>query len=655
MSCKLIILFLCFEVFVLYVKPDRIYQNETLFLRTSRKDESAFGTFVLLNPKQIQRMEATIKGFLAKLIGPVTITLRLSSPNGDSLQKTISEICETIRAKIMEFARACGLVASTRQREQIPWNSTISEDWFTEGLLQGSLLLCDLVKVGEEMWLMINHYFDTNNATLQKNKESLSREATRSFRFLSTINDASRFNEKFFKCLLPITNGKHYQRASSFDFNRAFANLVKVPPDNVAQTLKTGLDRAFVRYAPSNETSGKQLHALLCHSLTEESSNYDKCVKELRRVEACMSSIRRGSNRIMVNHTLSIKPWLTAIEDLSSCKIYIDADRSANVRCNFGRRVPRTTVQRVKYIYENILDRRISRRSPLHHAANELGNVLSRRRWGRQLTYDVCQYFEIYREGRKRLNKISRQALNNSKVVIRYKKIHHSLNLYKIGVLKKTMLAIGNFHRSALETQRFIIRGIENSFKETWQYHIKILESLFEYMTKLMELFGYTELNDTDVDMSIPTNVPLINMTDSASRETSDYSHDNNRKIIHLVIHRKKYYIRKETDDAFERLVQAMNHVSSVRSGNSKNTLACLANNLLLVTMFMETVSFISTLFCLQKPKNESEFEESKEDWVSAGRDRRSIFFTDFADMNEIKQDSSMIFGVPQRKYHKYL
>lgn len=161
------------EIFVLCVKPDN--QNETPFVRwTSRKNEPAIETFILLNPRQIQRAEATIKDFLARLIGPVArpITLRLSSPDGSSLRKTISEICETIRAKIMEFARACGLVASIRQREQIPWNSTSSEDWFSESLFQGSLLLCDLVRVGGEIWFMINHYPDTNNVTLRENEAS---------------------------------------------------------------------------------------------------------------------------------------------------------------------------------------------------------------------------------------------------------------------------------------------------------------------------------------------------------------------------------------------------------------------------------------------------------------------------------------------------
>lgn len=53
-----------------------------------------------------------------------------------------------------------------------------------------------------------------------------------------------------------------------------------------------------------------------------------------------------------------------------------------------------------------------------------------------------------------------------------------------------------------------------------------------------------------------------------------------------------------------------MNHVNRVQNRNSKNILARLANNLLLVTMFMETISFISTLFRLGEHKDESNFEE---------------------------------------------
>lgn len=67
-----------------------------------------------------------------------------------------------------------------------------------------------------------------------------------------------------------------------------------------------------------------------------------------------------------------------------------------------------------------------------------------------------------------------------------------------------------------------------------------------------------------------------------------------------------------------------MSRVSSVRSENDRSTLACLSNNLLLVTMFMETISLVSTLFCLGKGKSESNAEELKEEWAPPERKRRS-------------------------------
>ena len=97
----------------------------------------------------------------------------------------------------------------------------------------------------------------------------------------------------------------------------------------------------------------------------------------------------------------------------------------------------------------------------------------------------------------------------------------------------QTMLAIGNFHRTALAMQKFFIRDIRSSFKESW--HAQILDCLSKWLMKLLELFGCTL---DDVDMLIPTDAPLINMTDSDMM--SDDMHDNNNEIRHLMIRRKK-------------------------------------------------------------------------------------------------------------------
>lgn len=112
-----------------------------------------------------------------------------------------------------------------------------------------------------------------------------------------------------------------------------------------------------------------------------------------------------------------------------------------------------------------------------------------------------------------------------------------SLNIYKNGVLRETLLAVGNFHHSALQMQKFLIHGIQSFFEESWQSHFKILVCLSAWMTKLLELFGCANLSDTDVDTSISTDIPSINMTDSDS--ASDELDENNQ-TKQLVIHSKK-------------------------------------------------------------------------------------------------------------------
>lgn len=80
-----------------------------------------------------------------------------------------------------------------------------------------------------------------------------------------------------------------------------------------------------------------------------------------------------------------------------------------------------------------------------------------------------------------------------------------------------------------------------------------------------------------------------------------------------------------------------INHVNRVQNRNSKSILACLANNLLLVTMFIETISFVSTLFCMGEHKDESNFEELKEEWTSSVLERKLLSSINFAELDIIK------------------
>lgn len=127
-----------------------------------------------------------------------------------------------------------------------------------------------------------------------------------------------------------------------------------------------------------------------------------------------------------------------------------------------------------------------------------------------------------------------------------------SLSLYKDGVLKKTMVAIGNFHRSALETQKFLTHAIENPFQKLWLTRITTLRLIFDFMMGLYDLYEVIKLYDTDVDVPIPTDVPIFSTTDSSSVMLNDDFNDGNNRIQHFVVYRKyfvsisiNYYILK--------------------------------------------------------------------------------------------------------------
>lgn len=237
-----------------------------------------------------------------------------------------------------------------------------------------------------------------------------------SFKFLSIINDAARFNENLFKCLLSI---KDRRNLTFFYLDRTFVNLLKDLSDGNVKTFKFNLKSTFSYSASNNGTNNEQLYGLLCHLLVERANYYDDCIKEVRHLVACVSSPSQNSHKIIDHQALLAKSWLTAIEALSDCKIYINEDSSASVCCNFDKKLPKTTTQRVYYIYEKILDRRITKRSPFRRVVNAIGNILSRSKWGRQFIYDMCQYFMIYQEGRRRLNMLSKNYIRDKKTAIR--------------------------------------------------------------------------------------------------------------------------------------------------------------------------------------------------------------------------------------------
>ncbi|XP_076681985.1 uncharacterized protein LOC143376050 isoform X2 [Andrena cerasifolii] len=541
-------------------------------------------SFVLVNPNQVHRLEKTIRSFISKIAEPVKgpIILRSTAATKKDLQLTIRAICDSMRNTLMQFAKDCELTTTVRRYKQDPSNAPASEDWFSETVLQGAYMFRDLSNMINEIHDEIDLRFDQRNASSQRNKQ-VARKAD-GFQFLGVVYDAADFGERLSQCLVRMAGRSKHKR--SFNLNQAVLNLTKYPP-NVA--LK--IFRSNISSTPLNTSSRgarKSWHAFLCLSMIkEEGIRYNDCIRDLQHLDTCLHSLKQRSSQ---RSNIAAEPWTKAIQRLSDCKIQKDNQGKVLVSCKPDSRTQGNVKQKMRYMFQRILGKQLPKRSPLHRAANDLGDALSKSDWGQKLVHEVCQYFTIYEDGSRKLQRLSALAAKDKRAMARYRKLSRDLRVYKKGIFLRTFGAMKKMHRSAVEFEKFLVKGIKVILNETWQSHVRIFTCMMDWMNKLLELHIGVD-SSGDEQQSSDSNTELAESGANENIENSNDDEDYGK-------------IMKEADGSINNLIASMNHVTRYRGAKDGSMLACLANNLLLVTMFMETLGFVSTLFCFRQPTN---------------------------------------------------
>lgn len=516
----------------------------------------------------------------------------------------------------MQLAEDSGLTVSVRGSKQVSPNLAISEDWFAEALFQGSSLLRDLAGFSEEIRNAVDFYSSKYHVNPAESKR-LSRPA-KGFRFLGALNDAADLAGKLSECLGRLPNERIFDPSSNI------VDLLRRPPNAAVRMIRSNLN---VSLEVPSELSGryKNLHLFVCHSvMNNKSFPAEQCVQELAKLEDCVRGTENVSGSQIVGRNVLVRPWLRAIQRLTDCEIQ-GKPETARVSCKSGRDVPRNVRHRVRYIYETILNRKIRKRSALHRVSNELGSVLSRSDWGKQFVNELCEYVAIYREGCRQLLKLAGSgASRKEETAARRREISEALETYKRGVLLRTVGTIGRVHQTVSGLEQFLMNGIKFALNETWQSHVRILSCLTDWMTKLFELYSGMSESNADAESVVSTSSPL-----PASFEENWYSrrplayYANNSSRDHRSFGTRSD-VARAVDRSMRNLMRSMNTAVRLRTANEKSSLACLANNLLLAAMFMETISFVSALFCFGN-KSGMHSAEMGDEWRS--RKRRSFLW----------------------------
>lgn len=203
------------------------------------------------------------------------------------------------------------------------------------------------------------------------------------------------FIEKLAHCFSEM-NTKRNQKRSSNVIRTALSLMNSTP----RQALKndTLLRNDILRYRGQR----KPWHVFLCLVIaSNDRINYDDCIDECRRFDECMNSARSQST-----YNVDGKSWTKAIQRLSNCT----AAEDEKISCKIIRRTPKKMKSKVSYVFERILDKRISKGTPFHRAVNDLGDVLSKSIWGQRFIDELFQCINIFEDGKEKLRKLSKSV-----------------------------------------------------------------------------------------------------------------------------------------------------------------------------------------------------------------------------------------------------
>lgn len=184
--------------------------------------------------------------------------------------------------------------------------------------------------------------------------------------------------------------------------------MAKNPPNAALKIFKSNMNSAIDNYSKS-QGGYRSWQTFLCYSIVQEQGiPYNDCVRDLQHLEKCLRSMRQGTRR-KINDP-EMKPWVKAIQRLSDCTIQEDKQGKVQIFCKSSLGMPKDIKQKIKYMFERTLNRKISRKSPLNRAADDLGDILSQTKWGHMFIDELCQYFAIYEDGTKKLRRLSALA-----------------------------------------------------------------------------------------------------------------------------------------------------------------------------------------------------------------------------------------------------
>lgn len=125
---------------------------------------------LLINPRQVHRLETGIRDFFSKIGKPISKPIILRSSKEVDVLSTIREICKNIRKSVIELVNDFGLIDNVQLYENRSREDPLSDDWYSEVLLQSVYTMLDLGNMINEITSLTDIFNRNGNSSLKGNE-----------------------------------------------------------------------------------------------------------------------------------------------------------------------------------------------------------------------------------------------------------------------------------------------------------------------------------------------------------------------------------------------------------------------------------------------------------------------------------------------------
>ncbi|XP_015127591.1 uncharacterized protein LOC107048748 [Diachasma alloeum] len=346
-----------------------------------------------------------------------------------------------------------------------------------------------LIPLASRTLSKVREYFRKNDYI---RKGYVSRESETSRRFPMHNNTPSGL-------LIPtfIKNWKHYivgarqcmsSPKSYFNLPKAVIDVMKYSPRTAAMIVRNRFNKPVPRHPASKKKIYTGYEAMTCQTFANTIPNYYECLKELRRVSACVTEKTKKSaepNALREYHRRKFWPsalrLVKSVQELdNSCKV---DKKTSTITCSLFSRSK--TDSNVGMNVSNHLGWSPAG-AEAQKIAQQMIEVMLKNQLGADILDEIGTCVYIYQRGASAQHKLRKMSRNHPGARQMYVKVNKTLETYKHHLIRIALGAVNDVRSMFTTVEGTLVKSMSEFLGIDFSEHMKSMRCLDELLDAIM-------------------------------------------------------------------------------------------------------------------------------------------------------------------------